>query len=72
MIGIGNILIPKKFYSGVLKITPAHNHLDYTIAKNHGLNPISVIDEKGTMTEAAKCYKVLAIKFEQMLLNYFQ
>ncbi len=43
---IADKLVDMKFGTGALKITPAHDAVDFEIAKNHNLNPygISVID----------------------------
>ncbi|ETE69928.1 Valyl-tRNA synthetase, mitochondrial, partial [Ophiophagus hannah] len=41
--------------SGAVKVTPAHNHVDYKMAQRHHLPLISVISENGTMT--AECGK---------------
>lgn len=34
---------------GVLKVTPAHDNVDYEIAENHGLEAISIINKDGTL-----------------------
>ncbi|XP_058023705.1 valine--tRNA ligase, mitochondrial [Ahaetulla prasina] len=39
--------------TGAVKVTPAHNHVDYKLAQRHNLPLISVIAENGTMT--AEC-----------------
>lgn len=39
--------------SGAVKVTPAHNHVDYKLAQRHNLPFVSVIAENGTMT--AEC-----------------
>ncbi len=41
------------FGTGAVKITPAHDFLDYEIGRDHGLEQIQVIDKFGLMTEAA-------------------
>jgi len=45
-------------FIGAVKITPAHDRLDYNIAKRHDLPIICVIDEGGNMTDACKEFKV--------------
>lgn len=45
-------------FIGAVKITPAHDRLDYNIAKRHGLPIINVIDEDGNMTDVCKKFKV--------------
>jgi len=46
---IADDYVDKKFGTGALKITPAHDPNDYEIGKRHNLNPIWVIDEEGKM-----------------------
>ncbi len=41
------------FGTGAVKITPAHDFLDYQIGQDYGLEQIQVIDKFGLMTEAA-------------------
>lgn len=41
------------FGTGALKVTPAHDFVDFELAKVHGLAFIRVIDEKGKMTKEA-------------------
>ncbi|KAK2587985.1 hypothetical protein KPH14_004064 [Odynerus spinipes] len=56
---IGDTSVNIKFGTGAVKITPAHNHLDYTIAKNHGLEIIDTIDEYGKIITTNDKYKGL-------------
>ncbi|XP_034190816.1 valyl-tRNA synthetase, mitochondrial [Osmia lignaria lignaria] len=56
---ISDPLVDKEFGTGAVKITPAHDQLDYEIATNHGLNIIEVIDEYGNITNAGKQFKGL-------------
>lgn len=39
----------KDFGTGALKVTPAHDPLDYEIGERHGLKPVSVINLEGRM-----------------------
>ena len=43
----------RDFGTGAVKVTPAHDPLDFEIAQRTGLPPIQVIGEDATMTEAA-------------------
>jgi valyl-tRNA synthetase len=43
--------VDPNFGTGVVKITPAHDILDFEIAKDHRLPIISVINERGKITE---------------------
>ncbi|KYM77237.1 Valyl-tRNA synthetase, mitochondrial [Atta colombica] len=54
---IADSLIKREFGTGAVKITPAHDRLDYNIAKRHDLPIICVIDESGNMTDACKEFK---------------
>src|SRR5438045_53579 len=44
------------FGTGALKITPAHDKNDYQIGEKHGLELIDVMNDDGTMSEAAQLY----------------
>jgi valyl-tRNA synthetase len=54
-----------------VKVTPAHDRLDYNIAKRHNLPIINVINEEGNMTDACKQYKVLGKSIERHLFIYY-
>ena len=41
--------VEREFGTGALKITPAHDPLDYEIGQDHGLEAVSVIDLAGRM-----------------------
>ncbi len=51
---IADEYVDKKFGTGALKITPAHDPNDYEIAKRHNLKPIWVIDGEGKMKACAE------------------
>ncbi|XP_043248417.1 valine--tRNA ligase, mitochondrial-like [Colletes gigas] len=51
--------VDRNFGTGAVKITPAHDHLDYIIATNHQLDVIDVIDKCGNITEAGNLYEGL-------------
>ncbi|MEN6561736.1 MAG: valine--tRNA ligase [Acidobacteriota bacterium] len=42
-----------EFGTGAVKVTPAHDPVDFELGKKHGLEQIIVIDGEGRMTEAA-------------------
>ncbi|MCX7589912.1 MAG: valine--tRNA ligase [Patescibacteria group bacterium] len=46
--------IDPSFGTGMVKVTPAHDLLDFEIAKRHDLETIQVIDDFGRMNENAK------------------
>ena len=46
---IADLAVDPKFGTGAVKVTPAHDHLDWHIAQRHKLAINHVIDEKGRM-----------------------
>jgi valyl-tRNA synthetase len=44
--------VERDFGTGAVKVTPAHDPLDFEIAGRHGLEPIKILDETGIVTEA--------------------
>ncbi len=50
---VANKLVNPKFGSGAVKVTPAHDLIDYEIGLAHNLKSIQVIDEMGRITTAA-------------------
>jgi len=40
------------FGTGAVKVTPAHDPLDFEIGERHGLEAIKILDEEGTITPA--------------------
>ncbi|XP_047359164.1 valine--tRNA ligase-like isoform X2 [Vespa velutina] len=56
---IGDTSVNITFGTGAVKITPAHDHLDYKIAKDHGLEIIDTIDEHGNIITNNDNYKGL-------------
>jgi valyl-tRNA synthetase len=45
--------VEREFGTGAVKVTPAHDPVDFELGKLHGLEQIIVIDGSGKMTEAA-------------------
>jgi valyl-tRNA synthetase len=60
---ISDNLVDISFGTGALKITPAHDPVDFEIGASHKLPLISVIDEKGRMTATPEKY--IGLKVEQ-------
>ena len=50
---IADDYVDPKFGTGAVKVTPAHDVNDFEIGKRHGLDPIVVMNEDGTMNENA-------------------
>ncbi len=44
--------VDPSFGTGAVKVTPAHDPVDFEIGERHGLEPIKVIDEEAKVTEA--------------------
>jgi len=45
--------VERDFGTGAVKVTPAHDPIDFALGKKHGLEQVIVIDGSGRMTEAA-------------------
>ncbi|MFZ9682841.1 MAG: valine--tRNA ligase, partial [Cephaloticoccus sp.] len=50
---IADAAVDKEFGSGALKITPAHDKVDFEIGQRHDLPPIDVLNADGTLNELA-------------------
>ena len=48
--------VDMEFGTGALKITPAHDINDYHIGDKHGLPSIDILNDDGTLSEAAQLY----------------
>jgi len=48
--------VDMEFGTGALKITPAHDINDYQLGDKHGLESIDILNDDGTMSEAATLY----------------
>ncbi len=53
--------VDKRFGTGVLKVTPAHDANDFEISKTHNLPLIQVIDFRGKLNENNGAYKGLKV-----------
>jgi valyl-tRNA synthetase len=53
---IADEFVDQAFGTGVVKVTPAHDHNDFAIGQRHNLQQISVIDEAGHLTKEAGPY----------------
>jgi valyl-tRNA synthetase len=49
--------VDPEFGTGVVKITPAHDPNDFDMGNRHGLTPINVMNNDGTMNESAGIYE---------------
>lgn len=68
---IGDAKVEMDFGTGALKITPAHDPLDYEIGQKNKLPTVSVIDENGRMINVPQKYAGLKIAKakEEVLLD---
>ena len=56
---VGDVAVDSSFGTGAVKVTPAHDPVDFEIASRHKLEHITVIGFDGKMTEEAGSYKGL-------------
>jgi len=49
-------LVDTKFGTGALKVTPAHDPVDFELARKHGLEQINVMNDDATMNSVAGDY----------------
>ncbi|MEF3279878.1 MAG: valine--tRNA ligase [Elusimicrobiota bacterium] len=62
--------VEKEFGTGVVKVTPAHDPLDYEIAQRHNLKTLKVISDEGRMINCPSKYDGLKVlKARQELLE---
>ena len=54
---IADQMVDKKFGTGAVKVTPAHDPNDYALGKIHGLEFINVMSPDGRMNESTGDYK---------------
>ena len=50
---VGDEAIEREFGTGVLKVTPGHDIVDFEIGQRHDLPIVMSVDDKGLLTEAA-------------------
>ena len=53
---IADAYVDPAFGTGCLKVTPAHDMNDHALGQRHGLDTIDILNEDGTMSEAAQHY----------------
>ena len=53
---ISDLSVDPDFGTGALKVTPAHDHVDFEIGKRHNLSCMSVIDKQGRMINTPPSY----------------
>ena len=50
---VADDVVDSEFGTGAVKVTPAHDPVDYEIGRRHGLATVDVMTDEGTMSEAA-------------------
>ncbi len=53
---VGDDAVDKNFGTGVVKVTPAHDIVDFEIGQRHHLPNVQIIDERGKMNEKTGKY----------------
>lgn len=66
---ISDKTIDKKFGTGAVKVTPAHDLADYKIGVRHNLENIQVIDERGRIINAEKYQDLKAIEAREKIVE---
>ncbi|HEY9156396.1 valine--tRNA ligase [Candidatus Binatus sp.] len=56
---IADDAIDREFGTGALKVTPAHDPVDFELGKRHGLDQVPVLDGKGRINENGGVYRGL-------------
>jgi len=59
LVAIEDDFVDPEFGTGVVKVTPAHDPNDFEMGQRHGLTPINIMHEDGTMNENAGPYSGL-------------
>lgn len=59
---IADDAVDLEFGTGAVKVTPAHDHNDFEIAKRHNLPRVKVIDRFGKLTEVAGRFAGMSVK----------
>ena len=58
---VADELVDSEFGAGAVKVTPAHDNIDYEIGQKHKLETTQVIDERGKMINVPEDYKGLNV-----------
>jgi len=70
---IADEAVDPNFGTGALKITPAHDHVDYEIGKRHGLSLINLMNWDATMNENCGCFQGLdRMECRRQLWNWME
>jgi len=70
---ISDRAIDKKFGTGCVKVTPAHDLTDWEIKERHGLEVLKIINEKGMMTKESKiCEGLSPMQCREKVLEELQ
>ena len=61
---IADEMVEISFGTGAVKITPSHDHNDYTCGKRHSLPFVDMMTDEGYITDVAPLFKVYVIIFD--------
>ena len=53
--------VDREFGTGVLKISPGHDHNDYLLARKIGLPILNVMNKDGTLNDVAGLYRYFLV-----------
>lgn len=59
---IADEFVDPEFGTGIVKLTPAHDHADFEVAQKHGLPIVSAINLQGKITKLGGKYAGLSVK----------
>lgn len=59
---VADDLVDKEFGTGAVKVTPAHDTVDFEIGQKHNLPSYEIIDKRGKMTRESKICEGLTVK----------
>ncbi|OGD35631.1 valine--tRNA ligase [Candidatus Azambacteria bacterium RIFCSPHIGHO2_01_46_10] len=59
---VADDLVDKEFGTGAVKVTPAHDAVDFEIGQKHNLPSYEIIDKRGKMTRESKVCEGLTVK----------
>lgn len=62
--------VDPEFGTGVLKISPGHDHNDYHIARKLGLPILNVMNKDGTLNDVAGLYRYIFFFFSNSCVIY--
>ena len=62
--------VDKEFGTGVLKISPGHDHDDYLLARKLGLPMLNVMNKDGTLNDVTGLYRYSYNYFVEVIVYH--